>query len=153
MQHSKEQGPIKEAVQWTRRRDNHGWTWAHPHSHVVSDQETRPGPGRGTTQLNTQEGEISRHRQSTMSCMRGPGMRSYDAGGADRVESPLWTEGASPWPHEREALAFVRARLPNHEPNRAGRNVESRRSSRASSSNTATVGQVPRRPGQLLGAG
>jgi serine/threonine protein kinase len=40
------------------------------------------------------------------------------------VESPLWTEGASPWPHEREALAFVRARLPNHEPYRAWTNVE-----------------------------
>jgi hypothetical protein len=40
------------------------------------------------------------------------------------VEPPLWTEGASPWPHEREALAFVRSRLPNHEPYRAWTNVE-----------------------------
>lgn len=40
------------------------------------------------------------------------------------MESPLWTEGASPWPHEREALAFVRTRLPNHEPYRAWTNVE-----------------------------
>jgi hypothetical protein len=40
------------------------------------------------------------------------------------VEPPLWSEGASPWPHEREALAFVRARLPNHEPYRAWTNVE-----------------------------
>ena len=40
------------------------------------------------------------------------------------MNSPLWTEGASPWPHEREALAFVRARLPNHEPYRAWTNVE-----------------------------
>src|SRR6266567_2071610 len=40
------------------------------------------------------------------------------------MEPPLWTEGASPWPHEREALAFVRSRLPNHEPYRAWTNVE-----------------------------
>jgi hypothetical protein len=40
------------------------------------------------------------------------------------VEPPLWTEGASPWPHEREALAFVRTRLPNHEPYRAWTSVE-----------------------------
>ena len=40
------------------------------------------------------------------------------------MESPLWTDGASPWPHEREALAFVRARLPNFEPYRAWTNVE-----------------------------
>ena len=40
------------------------------------------------------------------------------------MESPLWTEGASPWPHERDALAFVRARLPNYEPCRAWTNVE-----------------------------
>jgi serine/threonine protein kinase len=40
------------------------------------------------------------------------------------VEPPLWTEGASPWAHEREALAFVRSRLPNHEPYRAWNNVE-----------------------------
>lgn len=40
------------------------------------------------------------------------------------MEAPLWTEGASPWPHEREALAFVRTRLPNHEPYRAWTNVE-----------------------------
>jgi len=40
------------------------------------------------------------------------------------VEAPLWNEGASPWPHEREALAFVRSRLPNHEPYRAWSNVE-----------------------------
>ena len=30
----------------------------------------------------------------------------------------------SPWPHEREALAFVRTRLSNHEPYRAWTNVE-----------------------------
>ncbi len=40
------------------------------------------------------------------------------------MEPPLWTEGASPWLHEREAFAFVRARLPNHEPYRAWTNVE-----------------------------
>ena len=40
------------------------------------------------------------------------------------MESPLWAEGASPFPHEREALAFVRSRLPNHEPYRAWSNVE-----------------------------
>jgi serine/threonine protein kinase len=40
------------------------------------------------------------------------------------MEAPLWVEGASPWPHEREALAFVRSRLPNHEPYRAWTNVE-----------------------------
>lgn len=40
------------------------------------------------------------------------------------MEAPLWSEGASPWAHEREALAFVRAKLPNHEPNRAWSNVE-----------------------------
>lgn len=40
------------------------------------------------------------------------------------MEPPLWSEGASPWPHEREALAFVRSRLPNHEPYRAWSNVE-----------------------------
>ena len=38
--------------------------------------------------------------------------------------SQLWTEGASPWPHEREALAFVRARFPSYEPYRAWTNVE-----------------------------
>lgn len=40
------------------------------------------------------------------------------------MDPPLWREGASPWPHEREALAFVRSRLPNHEPYRAWNNVE-----------------------------
>jgi hypothetical protein len=40
------------------------------------------------------------------------------------MESQLWTEGASPWPHEREALAFVRARFPSYEPYRAWTNVE-----------------------------
>lgn len=40
------------------------------------------------------------------------------------MEPPLWTEGASPWPHEREAFAFVRSRLPDHEPYRAWTNVE-----------------------------
>jgi serine/threonine protein kinase len=40
------------------------------------------------------------------------------------VEPPLWNEGASPWPHEREALAFIRSRLPNYEPYRAWSNVE-----------------------------
>jgi hypothetical protein len=38
--------------------------------------------------------------------------------------SNLWTEGASPWPHEREAFAFVRARFPDYEPYRAWTNVE-----------------------------
>jgi hypothetical protein len=38
--------------------------------------------------------------------------------------SQLWTEGASAWPHEREALAFVRARFPSYEPYRAWTNVE-----------------------------
>ncbi|MEQ8438767.1 MAG: BREX system serine/threonine kinase PglW [Ilumatobacter fluminis] len=40
------------------------------------------------------------------------------------MEAPLWAEGASPWAHEREALAFVRTRLPNHEPYRAWSNIE-----------------------------
>ncbi len=40
------------------------------------------------------------------------------------MDPPLWSEGASPWPHEREALAFIRSRLPNHEPYRAWNNVE-----------------------------
>ena len=40
------------------------------------------------------------------------------------MDAPLWSEGASPWPHEREALAFVKSRLPNHEPYRAWTNVE-----------------------------
>lgn len=40
------------------------------------------------------------------------------------MDAPLWSEGASPWPHEREALAFVKERLPNHEPYRAWSNVE-----------------------------
>ena len=31
---------------------------------------------------------------------------------------------ASPWPHEREAFAFVRARFPTYEPYRAWTNVE-----------------------------
>ncbi|HZD67950.1 MAG TPA: BREX system serine/threonine kinase PglW [Actinomycetes bacterium] len=40
------------------------------------------------------------------------------------MESELWTQGASPWPHEREALAFIRARFPGYEPYRAWTNVE-----------------------------
>lgn len=40
------------------------------------------------------------------------------------IDPPLWVEGASPFPHEREALAFLRARLPNTEPYRAWTNVE-----------------------------
>lgn len=40
------------------------------------------------------------------------------------IEPPLWNEGASPFPHEREALAFIKARLPNNEPYRAWTNVE-----------------------------
>lgn len=40
------------------------------------------------------------------------------------MEPPLWTEGPSPWPHEREARAFLRTRLANHEPYRAWTNVE-----------------------------
>lgn len=40
------------------------------------------------------------------------------------MEPPLWNEGASPWLHEREALAFVRTRLPDYEPYRAWSNVE-----------------------------
>ena len=52
-------------------------------------------------------------------------VRGYGAGGPpEPVDPPLWTEGASAWPHEREALAFVRTRLPNHEPYRAWTNVE-----------------------------
>jgi hypothetical protein len=40
------------------------------------------------------------------------------------VDPPRWNEGASEWAHEREALAFVRGRLPDHEPWRAWSNVE-----------------------------
>ena len=40
------------------------------------------------------------------------------------MDEPLWSEGASAFAHEREALAFVRSRLPNHEPYRAWSNVE-----------------------------
>lgn len=40
------------------------------------------------------------------------------------MEPPRWSEGASEWAHEREALAFVRSRLPDHEPWRAWSNVE-----------------------------
>jgi serine/threonine protein kinase len=40
------------------------------------------------------------------------------------MDAPLWSEGASAFAHEREALAFVRTRLPNHEPYRAWSNVE-----------------------------
>jgi hypothetical protein len=40
------------------------------------------------------------------------------------IEPPLWSEGASPFPHEREALAFLRKGLPNNEPYRAWTNVE-----------------------------
>jgi len=54
-----------------------------------------------------------------------PTMRVLDRrAGGDRLEPPLWTAGASPWAHEREALAFVQTRLPNHEPYRAWNNVE-----------------------------
>ncbi len=49
---------------------------------------------------------------------------SITATGHRRVDLPLWDEGASPWPHEREALAHVRSRLPDHEPWRAWSNVE-----------------------------
>lgn len=37
---------------------------------------------------------------------------------------PLWNEGASPFPRQREALAFLKERLPNNEPYRAWTNVE-----------------------------
>lgn len=40
------------------------------------------------------------------------------------MEPPLWSEGASAWAHEREALESVRRRLPDHEPWRAWSNVE-----------------------------
>jgi hypothetical protein len=40
------------------------------------------------------------------------------------MEAPLWSEGASAWPHERDALAFVKSRLPNYEPYRAWTNVQ-----------------------------
>ncbi len=40
------------------------------------------------------------------------------------IEPPLWNEGASPFPHEREALAFIKSRLPNNEPYRAWTNME-----------------------------
>lgn len=40
------------------------------------------------------------------------------------INPPLWTESPSRFPHEREALSFVRARLPDHEPYRAWSNVE-----------------------------
>lgn len=40
------------------------------------------------------------------------------------MEPPLWSEGASAWAHEREALEAVRRRLPDHEPWRAWSNVE-----------------------------
>lgn len=40
------------------------------------------------------------------------------------IEPPLWNEGASPFPHEREALAFIKVRLPGNEPYRAWTNVE-----------------------------
>ena len=40
------------------------------------------------------------------------------------MDPPLWSEGASPFPHEREALAFLKARLPNNEPYRAWTNAE-----------------------------
>ena len=40
------------------------------------------------------------------------------------IEPPLWSEGASPFPHEREALAFIKARLPDDGPTRAWTNVE-----------------------------
>lgn len=39
------------------------------------------------------------------------------------MEPPLWNEGASAFPHEREALAFLKARLPDHEPYRVWTNV------------------------------
>lgn len=41
------------------------------------------------------------------------------------MEPPLWAEvEVSPFPWEREALAFLRAGLPNHEPYRAWSNIE-----------------------------
>ena len=41
------------------------------------------------------------------------------------MDSPLWTEVApSRFPWEREALAFLKAGLPNHEPWRAWTNFE-----------------------------
>lgn len=40
------------------------------------------------------------------------------------MEPPRWSEGASAFAHEREALAFIRTRLPDHEPYRAWSNVE-----------------------------
>lgn len=40
------------------------------------------------------------------------------------INPPLWHEGASAFVHEREALAFLRARLPGREPYRAWTNVE-----------------------------
>ena len=45
-------------------------------------------------------------------------------GTTSEMDVPLWTEGASSFAHEREALAFVRHGLPNHEPYRAWANVE-----------------------------
>ena len=38
------------------------------------------------------------------------------------IEPPLWHDGASAFPHEREALAFLKARLAGHEPYRAWTN-------------------------------
>ena len=41
------------------------------------------------------------------------------------MQPPLWTEATpSQYPWEREALAFIRARLPDHEPYRAWSNFE-----------------------------
>jgi serine/threonine protein kinase len=40
------------------------------------------------------------------------------------MDAPLWHDGGSGFAHEREALAFVKERLANHEPFRAWSNVE-----------------------------
>ena len=40
------------------------------------------------------------------------------------MDAPLWHDGGSGFAHEREALAFVKERLPNYEPFRAWSNVE-----------------------------
>src|SRR6266511_990243 len=53
-----------------------------------------------------------------------PGSWPSEPADGTYMGSQLWTEGASPWPHEREALAFVRARFPGYEPYRAWTNVE-----------------------------
>lgn len=65
--------------------------------------------------------------QGTRLCWRGRvsiAVRGRHRRGQVAVEPPRWSEGASEWAHEREALAFVRSRLPDHEPWRAWSNVE-----------------------------